>query len=189
MKCVVICLLLTMFFLFSSLSFGQNLELSGGWAHSTGDFGVDGLGLGVALWFNRRVSIGLNYDTMWDTSRIGTFELTSIGNVSSKSHLQNFLVGPRIFFPKVKKHNISPFVEAQFGGSHLSSKIQEVGATEISTSDNAFSWQVGGGADFHLNPHWAFRGNLDLLRTHFADTGQSRIRFVLGVSYTLARRK
>jgi len=47
---------------------------------------------------------------------------------------------------------------------------------------------IGGGADYVLSSHWAARGNLDLLRTHFANTGQSRLRFVLGIAYTFGQR-
>jgi hypothetical protein len=56
----------------------QNLELSGGWAHLTGDNGVDGFDVGIAAMFTSRVGIALNYDDTWDTSTIGAFELTSI---------------------------------------------------------------------------------------------------------------
>jgi opacity protein-like surface antigen len=179
------------FVMLASCAFGQNVELSLGWAHATGDFGVDGFGLGGSIWFTKRVAIGLNYDSMWDTSNIGTFELTSVGNISAKNHLQNFVVGPRIFFAnkQFRKHSFQPFAEAQFGGSHLNSKLQQAGGTEISASDNAFTWLLGGGADVVLANHWAARGNLDLLRTHFSDSGQTRLRFVLGVAYTFGRRR
>jgi Outer membrane protein beta-barrel domain len=184
-------LLLTLFLLLASLCYGQKLELNTGWTHATGDFGVDGLEVGTALWFTSRVSVGLNYDTAWDTSKIGTFELTSVGATSVKSHLQNFLVGPRIFFANRKirkKYSVRPFGELQFGVSHLSTKIQQVGTGEVSSSDTAFDWMVGGGGDFVFSPHWAARANLDFLRTHFAESGQSRLRTVIGVVYTFGRR-
>ena len=168
----------------------QGLELSGGWAHATQDFGVDGFDLGAALWFNRRVAVGVNYDNTYDTTRVGSFELTSVGEISVKSHLQNFLVGPRIFFghKKIKKYTISPFAELQFGASHLNTTISQVANPDQSASDSAFTWMIGGGADYVLSSHWAARGNLDLLRTHFANTGQSRLRFVLGIAYTFGQR-
>jgi opacity protein-like surface antigen len=170
----------------------QNLEVSGGWAHSTGDGGLDGFDVGGAAMFTSRVGIGLNFDQMWDTSKIGSFELTSIGQTTAKNHLQNFLVGPRVFFAqkKVKKYMLSPFGEAQFGLSHLSSSLQQqqTGLNE-SSSDTAFTWMIGAGADYVIAGHWAARANLDLLRTHFVDVGQSRLRFVLGIAYTLRHRQ
>ena len=170
----------------------QNLEFSGGWAHATGDGGVDGFDAGIAAMFTSRVGIGLNWDEMWDTSTIGAFELTSVGQTSVKNHLQNFLVGPRVFFAQKKikkKYVLSPFGEAQFGGSRLNTQIQQQ-QTRLneSVADGCFTWMLGGGVDYVVAGHWALRGNLDFLRTHFADAGQSRLRFVLGVAYTLRRR-
>lgn len=172
-------------------SYAQNLEFSGGWAHSTGDGGLDGFDAGIAAMFTSRVGLGFNFDEMWDTSKIGSFELTSIGQTTAKNHLQNFLVGPRVFFAQkaVKKYILSPFGEAQFGLSHLASSIQQqqTGLNE-SSSDTAFTWMLGAGADYVIAGHWAARANLDLLRTHFVDVGQTRLRFVLGIAYTLRRR-
>jgi Outer membrane protein beta-barrel domain len=164
----------------------QGLEVSGGWAHATGDFGLDGFGLGAAWWFSPKVSVAANYDDTYDTSRIGTFEFTTVGAIVSKSHLQNFLVGPRFYFSgqKIKKYKITPFGEAQFGVTHLNSKIKEGLAPTISNSDSAFSWMLGAGADYPLTSHFSARSNLDLLRTHLNAAGQSRLRFVLGIAYT-----
>ena len=169
----------------------RNLELSGGWIHSTGDNGLDGFNLGASLWFNRRVSIAFSYDHAGDTSTLGNFGLTSAGLVTINRHLQNWLIGPRVFFPtkKVKRFDLDPFGEFQFGGTYLSQKISQVGVGSSSASDTAYSWMLGGGADYVLSPHWAARANLDLLRTHLSDMGQTRLRFVLGVAYTFRRRK
>jgi opacity protein-like surface antigen len=169
----------------------QNLEVSGGWAHSTGDGGLDGFDVGAAAMFTSRVGIGFNFDSIWDTSKIGSFELSSIGQTSVKNHMENALVGPRIFFAqkKIKKYILSPFGEAQFGLSHLRTRIQQqqTGLNQ-SSSDTAFTWMLGAGADYVIAGHWAARANIDLLRTHFVDVGQSRLRFVLGIAYTFRRR-
>jgi hypothetical protein len=112
----------------------QNIEVNGGWAHNTGDCGLDGFEIGAAFWFTPKVSIAFNYDDTYDTSRIGLFELTSTGQISTRNHLQNFLVGPRIFFVprKVKKYRFSPFVEAQFGESRLHTELQQAAAGTLS---------------------------------------------------------
>jgi opacity protein-like surface antigen len=163
----------------------QNLELGGGYAHSSGDFGLNGFNAGAAWWFTPKITIAADYDNMYNTSRIGTFEFTSIGPIVIKSHLQDFLFGPRIFFSsrKVEKRDVTPFVEAQFGLSHLNSTVRQISST-FSGADTAFSWMLGGGADYRLNSHWTARGKLDLLRTHLNDQGQSRVRLALGVTYT-----
>jgi opacity protein-like surface antigen len=171
----------------------ENVELSGGYAHISGDLGLNGFDVGAAAWFTPRFAIAFDYDSGWNTSRIGIFELTQTGLVVAKSHLQDFLIGPRYFFPGViktgNKHiaHLLPFAEAQFGGSHLKSSLQTV-TTSQSASDSSFSYMLGGGADYRLNPHWVARLKLGLLRTHIADAGQSRLRLNLGVAYTLGAR-
>lgn len=173
----------------------QSMEFSGGYTHISGDGGLDGFKVGAAAWFTQRVSVALDYDTAWDTSHLGVFELTQTGLVVSKSHLQNYLVGPRISFPGVLKQKqthlprLWPFGEVQIGLSHLSSSLENPSmSTSQSGSDNAFSWMLGGGADYRLSPHWVGRFKIDLLRTHFSDTGQTRVRLGFGVAYTFGER-
>ncbi len=168
----------------------QVLEFNGAWQHVTGDDGLDGFGLGAAAWFSPRVSVNFQYDTVYDTSKLGLFELTSIGQISAKSHLQSFMVGPRVFFAqrKIKKYYFEPFGELRIGGGHLSSTVSQVGGPSLSASDNAFQWLIGGGADYVFASHWAARFNLDFLRTHFANQGQSRLQLGIGVAYTFGKR-
>ena len=180
---------------FPLLVSAQKLEVGGGYTHTSGDGGLDGFNIGAAAWITNRVALAVDYDTGWDTSHLGVFELTQSGAVISKSHLQNFIGGPRIAFPgtlKVKETHLArlwPFVEVQFGLSHLSSSIEAPTTGGIqSASDNAFSWLLGGGADYRLSPHWVGRFNVDFLRTHFADSGQSRLRLGIGIAYTFGER-
>src|SRR5947209_7881507 len=76
----------------------QGLEAAAGWTHITGNFGTDGFNFGAGWNFSPKVLVAADYDTAWDNSRIGTFDITSVGAVTSKSHLQDFMFGPRIFF-------------------------------------------------------------------------------------------
>jgi outer membrane protein OmpA-like peptidoglycan-associated protein len=177
------------------LASAQGLELSGGYAHITGDNGLDGLHVGVAGWFTPRISLAFDYDSAWDTSHLGVFELTQTGVIVTKSHLQDFLGGPRISFPGALRNKVTflprlwPFAEVQLGVSSLhSSLVNETTNISESGSDRAFSWMVGGGADYRLSPHWVGRVKLDYLRTHFSDTGQGRLRFTFGVAYTFGER-
>jgi outer membrane protein OmpA-like peptidoglycan-associated protein/opacity protein-like surface antigen len=191
-KLRILSLLLLAFPLFVS---AQKLEVGGGYTHTSGDGGLDGFDIGAAAWITNRVSLAVNYDTGWDTSQLGAFELTQTGAVVSKNHLQNLLGGPRIAFPgtlKLKESHLArlwPFVEVQLGFSHLSSSIEAptTGGSQ-SASDNAFSWLLGGGADYRLSPHWVGRFNVDFLRTHFSDSGQSRLRLGIGIAYTFGER-
>jgi opacity protein-like surface antigen len=175
---------------FPSMLPAQGLELSGGYAHSTGDFGLDGFQAGGAWFFTQKIAIAADYDGLWDTSRIGAFDLTTVGAISAKNHLQNFMFGPRVFLRtrQVKQYAIIPFGEVQLGLSHLNSTIQEGPAKPLSAADTAFSWLLGAGADYSLSPHWTARLQLGLLRTHLNDQGQSRLRVGIGINYTFGSR-
>jgi len=169
----------------------QGLELHGGWAHVTGDFGTDGFNVGAAWWFTDRVTIAADYESTRDTTTLSNFAFTTIGAIAVKSHLQSALIGPRFFFSTdwTDRHRFNPFGEAQFGASHLNQKVTQVSAPTVSASDSAFSWMLGGGAEYLFGGHWSGRVNLDFLRTHLANQGQSRLRLVLGVTYTLGSRE
>jgi hypothetical protein len=173
----------------------RNLGFSGGWVHITGDQGLDGFNVSGELMVHRPVAVAFDYDGAWDNSRLGTFETTQVGLIAVKSHLQDWLIGPRFYLPGLVKHKtgkfhlLSPFAEAQFGESNLNSKVQAPSqAVNVTTSATSFAWMLGGGNDFRLNPHWGARVKVDLLRTHFASSGQSRLRFSLGLVYTVRRR-
>lgn len=171
---------------------GQYLEVHGGYTHVTGDFGTNGFNAGAAWWFTNRVTVAADYDSTWNTSTIGTFAITSVGPIVSNAHLQSLVFGPRIFFPlkKVEEHRLHPFAEVQVGFSHINTRVRQVtGPTNVSSSDTAYSWLLGGGVEYLFSPHWSGRANLDLLRTHFAAQGQSRLRFVLGVTYTFGEKE
>lgn len=182
--------LLILFVSIGVLAQRRNFEVGLGYGYASGNGGTHGFNVGVGYYFHPRVALAADYDGLYDTSNIGTFQVTPIGNVTSKNHLQNLLIGPRIFFPglirtKNKTINLlNPFGEVQLGQSRLNSElIQSASNTRTGTHDSAFTWMVGGGADVRLTPHWAARGKLDLLRTHFANAGQSKARFSLGVAY------
>jgi hypothetical protein len=170
---------------------GQGLELNGGYAYNSGDFGTNGFNVGAAWWFTNRVTMAANYDATWNSTSLSTFQFTKIGSLAVKSHPQNFLVGPRIFFSTkwTDKYKLNPFGEVQFGVSHLSQELIQVNHPTISASDTEFSWLLGGGVDYLFASHWSGRANLDLLRTHFANAGQSHFRLVLGITYTFSSRQ
>jgi ketosteroid isomerase-like protein/opacity protein-like surface antigen len=170
---------------------GQGLEVGGGWSHVTGDFGTDGFNVGAGWWFTKKVTLAADYDSNWDTSTITNFAFSHVGAIATKSHLQSFVVGPRIFFSTdwTDKHKLTPFGEAQFGVSHLHQDVTQVGMPTLSASDSGFTWMLGGGADYLLSSHWSGRANVDFLRTHLANQGQSRLRLVLGIRYTFGSRE
>jgi opacity protein-like surface antigen len=168
----------------------DNLEVSGGYNHTSGDFGLNGFNLGTGLWVNRRVSLNLDYDWTGTNSTLGVLSLTSIGHTAIKNRLQDWLVGPRIFFPtrSIKHYKFDPFAELKLGGAHLSQRIQQTLQPSESASANSFAWVLGGGTDYQFNSQWFGRADLGYMRTHFADAGQGRWRLILGVGYTFGPR-
>ncbi len=181
----------------------NNAAFSGGYTHITGYQGLNGFDVGGEIIVVKPVSLAFDYDGVWNNSNIGVFAVSSIGLTSVKTHNQDFLIGPRAYFPLLFKHksdekgpcgtswslrSIMPFAEVQFGESDINSTLTIVNSGSISASDTAFTWELGGGGDIRLNPHWAFRTKIDLLRTHFVNTGQSHARFVLGLVYTVKPR-
>src|SRR5262249_22832411 len=139
---------------------------------------------------SKRFYIGGNYESTWDDTNLGNFAFTNIGAIAVHSHLQSALFGPRYFFSTdwTTKHRLNPFAEAQFGVSHLNQKVTQAASGTISASDSGFSYMLGGGLDYRLTSHFSARGNLDFLRTHLANEGQSRLRLLLGVSYSFGSR-
>ncbi len=174
----------------------HNVEFNGGWAHITGNQGLDGFNAGTALYFTPRISIAADFDAGWDTTSIGPFAGTPFGAVVINSSLQNILFGPRIFFPGLFKSKSNEkirllkfFGEAQFGLSHLSTTVRAPTQNlSVNASDTAFTWLLGGGVDYRLSSHWTARGKIGLERTHLESMGQSRLRTVVGVSYAFGRR-
>ncbi|PSH04094.1 MAG: hypothetical protein CXZ00_08555 [Acidobacteria bacterium] len=196
----ILCTLIALFGLsltaYSSDIPTPNPEVGFGYTYISGNQGLNGFNVSAAALFSRRIAVAFDYDTAWDTSSLGAFTGTPIGQVVSKAHLQNVLIGPRVYFPgliktsnqKVKR--LHPFAELEFGGSDLGSSLDVRNLdTHIHSSETVFAWMLGGGADYRLGDHWAARGRMDLLRTHFVNEGQSRFRLVLGIAYTFKARE
>ena len=170
-------------------SIWHRFEVGGGYAHISGDGGMNGFNVGASFFLARKVSLGFNYDGVYDTTTLGTFALTNVGATVTNNHMQDYMAGFRIYFPGAFKPGcvpsavpvLHPFVQAQFGESNLYTKVTSVNLGTISAADTRFSWLLGGGGDFRIDDHWSARVSADLLRTHFADLGQSRIRVILGV--------
>jgi opacity protein-like surface antigen len=169
----------------------RNAEFSGGFAYSTGNFGLGGFNAGGALWFTNRISLAFDFDRLGNNKQISLFALNGSGLFTTKTTLYNFMIGPRFFFHSTQikvLRTIHPFAEVEVGASHISSSVNQPSVVSESASDNAGSWLIGGGADILASPHWAARVNVDYFRTHFVDAGQSRLRLEIGAAYTFGSR-
>ena len=186
-----------LFFAVSMLAWGQenDLEFGGGYQHATGDSGLDGFTIGVGWNPIPNAGLYLNYDGLFDHSNIGAFALTHIGLTTVNSNMKSLLTGPRVFLPglfkgkgQIKGNVLIPFLDAAFGESRLHSELTQQNTGTTKAADTAFVWGVGGGGDFRVYPHITVRPNIGFLRTHFANAGQSRLRFGISVLYSLRSR-
>jgi hypothetical protein len=176
--------------LLPSYAFGQ-LEVGGGYAHLSGNGGLDGLNTSVGWEFNRRVILVGDGDFVFDTSRVGAFDLSpDTGAIVVKSNVQNYMAGARVRIigwkplKTLEKKKLLPFAEFLVGISRLSQKVKDTNNTiSVNASDKSFTWELGGGLDYTLTNHWLGRGRMDLVRTHFVESGQSRFRLSMGVAY------
>ena len=99
--------------------------------------------------------------------------------VSVDNSMYNYDFGPRVTW-RAPDQPFNVFGHLLFGGSHT-----KISAAGISQTDGAFSWVLGGGADYNFSANWAARGQLDLLHTDFFSNGASHPRFSIGLVYRL----
>jgi hypothetical protein len=83
---------------------------------------------------------------------------------------RNFLFGPRFSVPTGK---IRPFAQVEVGVGHVS--------IDGGPSDTCFATDLGGGIDYKLIPHAAWRFQGDYLSTRFFSTTQNNFRFSTGI--------
>jgi opacity protein-like surface antigen len=176
-------LLLAMLVLSLPVLAQENIEFYGGYRHISGDQGLDGYTLGGGWNPISTFQLYLTYDGTYDNSTIGAFALTNVGLTLVNSHMQEVLTGPRYFLPgafkghgHLKGHLLVPYIEAGFGEARLHTDLRQVNFAAVQAADTAFAWQLGGGADFRLYRHFTVRSDLGFLRTHFANSGQGRVR-------------
>jgi opacity protein-like surface antigen len=84
---------------------------------------------------------------------------------------RNFLFGPRV---SVSLGRIRPFGEVLIGAAHVNVN-QGIG------SDNSFATAVGGGLDYKLIPHIAWRLQGDYVRSTLFSTTQNNVRISTGI--------
>jgi hypothetical protein len=90
------------------------------------------------------------------------------GNFDITEH--NYLFGPRVSFSAGK---IRPFAEVLFGAGHVNLKDAD--------SDTSFATAIGGGLDYHVLPHVAWRLQGDYVTTRFFSDTQNNIQLSTGI--------
>jgi outer membrane immunogenic protein len=98
------------------------------------------------------------------------------------AHDINYLFGPRFAYHNYGR--VTPYVQVLFGGERATVSATGVG----SASSNAFAMTFGGGADFKLTRHLAFRAvQFEYLYTHFSGVKQNNLRIQSGLVYRFGK--
>jgi hypothetical protein len=144
-------------------------EVYGGFTHLTGDIGKSGWNVSGAFNFSRWVSA--------EADLAGYYGSEDAFGLKATDHVHTYMFGPKIAF-NTQDERFTPWAHFLIGGGHESG---EVIGTKL--SDNALTWALGGGVDWHFHESWAARGKLDLLRTDFFNNGDTHARWGFGLVY------
>jgi len=157
-------------------------DIFGGYSHvGNYNIGLNGWIASGNLNFNRWFGIEGDVSGHYGSQTLGPAVIILPGvpnKINSRMH--NFDFGPSLTY-RSSKYNA--FGHLLFGASHTN-----VSAAGFGQGDTAFSWVLGGGADYNLTQKWAARFQLDLLRTDFFNHGDSHGRVSLGIVYRLGER-
>ena len=98
------------------------------------------------------------------------------------AHDINYLFGPRFAYHNYGR--VTPYVQVLFGGESASFSATGLGSTSL----NSFAMTFGGGADFKLTRHLAFRAiQAEYLYTHFSGAKQNNLRLQSGLVYRFGK--
>jgi opacity protein-like surface antigen len=150
----------------------NRIEIFGGYSLVTGDF------TGISNDRNTHILNGWNASANFKANRwLGldadfsgfypSYTYAGLGGLTVKARSLSYLFGPQVSVPLPK---IKPFVHFLVGGTHVGYP-QPSGCPQplcTSTSDNSFTFAVGGGVDFVLTKHLALRGQVDVLHSRFS---------------------
>jgi opacity protein-like surface antigen len=106
---------------------------------------------------------------------------TSPTTASANAHQYEVMFGPRVSFPVGK---LRPFAEFEVGVGHVSTS-GGAAASNLLTGflpDTSYATALGGGLDYKIFSHLAWRLEGDYVRTHFFDAAQNNYRLSTGLA-------
>jgi len=108
---------------------------------------------------------------------------TAPTTASANAHQYEAMFGPRVSFPAGK---FRPFAEFEVGVGHVTTNPSgTVAAANLILgfgSDTSYATALGGGLDYKIFSHVAWRLEGDYVRTHFFGTAQDNYRFSTGIA-------
>jgi opacity protein-like surface antigen len=99
---------------------------------------------------------------------------------SANAHQYEAMFGPRLSFPVGK---FRPFAEFEVGVGHVTTSGSATAANVIPASDTSYATALGGGLDYKIFSHVAWRLEGDYVRTHFFAAGQNSLRLSTGIAF------
>jgi opacity protein-like surface antigen len=173
--------------------YGTENHFTFGYTTQTSTFGPNGFEVGLDYRLREFLAIAGEGSFVFQKDRVNDVRTnispTGFTAIAVSTNAQNFQGGPRFFFPRAfRQPKLVPFAHLLFGVSRESNDFSLAAEDEGlgSTSDTNWSWSLGGGVDYWFNKKWAVRGKIDLLKTHFQDTGQAQARFTVSVNYNFS---
>jgi opacity protein-like surface antigen len=98
---------------------------------------------------------------------------------SANAHQYEAMFGPRVSFPAGR---FRPFAEFEIGVGHVTTNGGTPNLILGFGSDTSYATALGGGLDYKIFSHVAWRLEGDYVRTHFFGTGQDNYRFSTGIA-------
>jgi len=125
-------------------------------------------------------SIGWNANSWLQVSADTSYNLVTDGN--TKTVLYGNHYGPRFYYRRRNRWNITPFGEALIGGSDERTTVSGSGGSVTSTGSQ-ISYKLGGGLDMRPTRRWEIRlFDVDYYRTAFGtDAHQTNYWISAGV--------
>jgi hypothetical protein len=184
-----ICSLVFATLLFAVPSWGQRIELFGGYSfvrapvtftQTAGACPTTGCPVSITtqnLNFNGWEAGGA-YKIFGPLALAADFSGTFSSFRGANTHLQTYLAGPQLRFPGP----ISPFAHFLVGAAHESISTGVGPLITMGPTQNAFSTAIGGGLDLKVLPFISLRPiQFDYLLTRFNSTTQNQPRISAGV--------
>ena len=135
------------------------IELYGGFAFARFVSGGSSTNFNGALG-----SFGWNFKPWLQIVGDTSYSLVTVSG--TKNVLYGNHYGPRYYYRSQNRWNLTPVAEAFVGGSRSDTTVG--GSGGYTTSQNAISFKVGGGIDFHPSRRWEIRlFDVDYYRTSF----------------------
>jgi opacity protein-like surface antigen len=147
---------------------------------------LHGWNLAAAANLNRAVGIVADFGGSYGSpTKITIFKpancVLCTGNAEATLHnIHTFTFGPQV---SVRRHELTAFAHALFGGAHINEDMSFFGNSLPKISATSFAMIIGGGVDLRLSARWIVRFQPDYLRTKILDRTENNARLSTGLVF------